>query len=252
MSLLATLPIVGSSRVVTSHVVDDPRDRSAEFEAQALPFLPHVARYARALTRDSSDADDLVQETFLRGYENWSSFRPESDCRRWLFAICRNVYLRGRERAKRFVSADDAESERRATGQDYPEESARGLNDLFDRIDIGPALERGLRGLASKYRDVVVLVDIEDRSYTYAATALAIPVGTVRSRLSRARRLLQQSLLAYARDLGFGEGAKRDEGCKVSPLPSSRYRRLLNDDDARHAGMQVTVVDEASGRRKSA
>ena len=173
------------------------------FESEALPFLPNVARYARVLTRDSADADDLTQETFLRAYEAWGSFRPGSDCRKWLFTICRNLYLRNRQRAQRFVAVDDADGELKATREMYFRAREQGCKDLFERIDLGPALEKGLASLLPEYREVVVLVDIEDCSYAAAAAALNVPIGTVRSRLFRARRLLQQSLMEYAEDLGF-------------------------------------------------
>ena len=173
------------------------------FERDALVFLPNVARYARLLTRDAADADDLVQETFLRAYEAWGSFRPGSDCRKWLFTICRNVYLRNRQRSQRFVAVDDADGELKATRQMYFHAREQGCKDLFDRIDLGPALQKGLDSLLPEYREVVVLIDIEDCSYAAAAEALNVPIGTVRSRLFRARRLLQQCLMEYAEDLGF-------------------------------------------------
>jgi len=173
------------------------------FEREALVFLPNVSRYARLLTRDSADADDLTQETFLRAYEAWASFRTGSDCRRWLFTICRNVYLRNRQRSQRFVAVEDPDVELIATRQMYFRAREQGCKDLFDRIDLGPALQKGLDALLPEYREVVVLIDIEDCSYAAAAAALKVPIGTVRSRLFRARRLLQQSLMEYAEDLGF-------------------------------------------------
>lgn len=178
-----------------------------EFQNEALRWLPHVARYARLLTRNPADADDLAQETFLRAYQNWGTFRPGSDCRKWLFTICRNAFLRDRQRAARFVAADDPDVEVRAATDLYERAMARGVQHLFDRIDLGPAIERSLRDLLPEYREVVILVDIEDCSYADAAHVMGIPVGTVRSRLFRARRLLQQSLIEYAKDLGFGEAA---------------------------------------------
>jgi len=175
----------------------------ADFETVALEFLPNVARYARLLTRDKADADDLTQETFLRAFQKWSTFRPGTDCRKWLFTICRNLYLRSRQRSKRFVSEDDAEIELRAMHDIYSQAMAYGLKGLFDRLDIGPALQRGLAELLPEYREAVLLIDVEDYSYEEAASAAGVPIGTIRSRLFRARRRLQQSLLEYARDLGF-------------------------------------------------
>jgi RNA polymerase sigma-70 factor, ECF subfamily len=173
------------------------------FELEAVPFLPNVARYARLLTRDSADADDLTQETFLRAFKAWDSYRPGSDCRKWLFTICRNLYLRDRQRGERFVAADDADGELEATREMYFRAREQGCKDLFERIDLAPALNESLRSLQPEYREVVVLIDIEDCSYATAAAALNVPIGTVRSRLFRARRLLQQTLMKHAEDLGF-------------------------------------------------
>ena len=174
-----------------------------DFEAEALRFLPNVARYARLLTRDPADADDLTQETFLRAYEAWSTFRPGTDCRKWLFTICRNTHIRDRQRAQRFVASDDPEAEQQAARQLFDQAWTDGLTKLFDRIDLGPAVERGLSALPLEYREALVLVDVEDRTYAGAAEAAGVPVGTIRSRLFRARRLLQESLLEYARDMGL-------------------------------------------------
>lgn len=173
------------------------------FRTEALPWLPNVARYARLLTRNAADADDLAQETFLRAYLNWGTFRPGTDCRKWLFTICRHLFLRSSQRAKRMVGVDDPDVDIQRTAELYWEAAQSGLENLFDRIDVGPALARGIEAMAPEYRAVVILVDVEDASYADTATALGIPIGTVRSRLFRARRLLQQTLIEHARDLGL-------------------------------------------------
>ena len=108
----------------------------ADFQRVALPWLPHVSRYARVLARNPSDADDLTQETFLRAYQGWGTFREGTDCRRWLFAICRNAFLRARHRERRLQVVDDPEAEMRATTQLYWDAVGRGLDDVFDRVDL--------------------------------------------------------------------------------------------------------------------
>jgi len=188
----------------------------ADFRAEALRWLPNVSRYARLLTRDPSDADDLTQETFLRAYNSWTTFRPGSDCRKWLFTICRHVFLRREQREARAVSVEDPDAEIQGTARLYWEAAESGLANLFDRIDLGPAIERELRGLPSEYRDVVIMVDVEDCTYADASVALGIPVGTVRSRLFRARRLLQQALVDHARDIGLDTPhAKRETDRRI-------------------------------------
>src|SRR5665213_257246 len=106
--------------------------RDTAFEREARPCIDDVYRFALSMTRDESDADDVVQDTFLRAYRSWHTYLPESDCRRWLFTICRNVFLRSRERARPTVELDAAEVDAATIG----EISAReGLDDMFARLD---------------------------------------------------------------------------------------------------------------------
>ena len=174
------------------------------FDEVALPCLPELARFARSLTHDVSDADDLVQETYLRAFEAWHTFQLGTDCRRWLFTICRNVFLRTRERAQRVVSVEDPEAETLDAVRAHNSARDAGLDGLFARIDLGPALDRAIDMLSDPFATVVRLVDVDGRTYEEVAEMLDVPIGTVRSRLFRARRLLQDSLIAHALDAGFG------------------------------------------------
>lgn len=165
-------------------------------------------RYARTLTRDASDADDLTQETFLCAFRAWRTYDPSFDARRWLFAICRHSFLRTQQRASRMVSVEE-EVELDALAALNVHRTARdeGLEALFDRLDLGPAVARALATLSDDHRVIVMTVDVEGLGYAEAADALALPIGTVRSRLFRARRLLQQSLVEFARDAGYARSA---------------------------------------------
>lgn len=123
--------------------------------------------------------------------------------RRWLFTICKNVFLRAAERERDIVPLDgDGGDETLAVVRLHNELVAAGEDGMLDRLDVGPAIQRALQGLAPTFRAAVVLVDLEGYGYGDAATVLGIPIGTVRSRLFRARRLLQESLREYARDAG--------------------------------------------------
>lgn len=193
------------------------RQRKNEaFTRDAVTCLPDVTRFARALTRDSADADDITQETFLRAYRFWHTFVPGSDCRRWLFTICRNVFLRKTERDRVVESVGDAELEAVAAINLHIVARDAGLDDMFVRFDLGPAIVRAIEGLPAVYRTTVQLVDVEDMTYEEVSELLAIPVGTVRSRLFRGRRLLQEELIEYARDAGFVTSRA------VAPLTSSQ------------------------------
>ena len=178
--------------------------RSRSFEREALRYLDDVARFARALTRAEADADDLVQETFLRAFRGWHTYRPGSDARRWLFTICKHAFLRSRERAQRVVELDaDPALESLAAVRLHNEIRAAGGDDLFDRPDLAPAIRRAIAELPAPFRVAVVLVDVEGYAYDDAAAVLEVPIGTVRSRLFRARRLLQEALFEHARDAGL-------------------------------------------------
>ena len=181
--------------------------RDAEFAREALPWLDDVYRFALSLTRDEADADDVVQETFLRAYRSWHTFIPGTDCRRWLFTICRNVFLRSRERQRPTVDLEDGEQDALAAGSVYAAARERGYDDLYARLDIGPALREAIDELAEPFRSAVILVDVEDLSYEAAAEVMEVPIGTVRSRLFRGRRLLQEKLASLAAEYGLGPAA---------------------------------------------
>ena len=177
--------------------------RDAAFEREALPWLDDVYRFALSLTRDDADADDVVQETYLRAYRSWHTFIPGTECRRWLFTICRNVFLRARERQRPTVDLEDGEQDAVAAGSVYAAARERGYDDLYATLDLAPALRDALGELAEPFRSAVLLVDVEDMTYETAAQVMGVPIGTVRSRLFRGRRILQEKLLTVAEDLGF-------------------------------------------------
>src|SRR5665647_2392939 len=97
---------MASTVLATCELVGDG-GRDAAFEREALPWLDDVYRFALSLTRDDADADDVVQETYLRAYRSWHNFIPGTECRRWLFTICRTVFLRSRERQRPTVDLED-------------------------------------------------------------------------------------------------------------------------------------------------
>lgn len=192
----------------------DPAKRAKDqrFRDEALVWLPDVSRYALSLARDEADADDLVQETFLRAYRAWDTYAPGTECRGWLFTICRNLFYRQRQRARRMIACDDPALESLAAAAVHASAQQAGAGDLFTGVDLHDALDRALTELPDQFRDAVILVDLQDQSYDTAAEILGVPVGTIRSRLFRGRRLLQEALLAYARDAGLAGDAGRHSG----------------------------------------
>jgi RNA polymerase sigma-70 factor, ECF subfamily len=174
------------------------------FEALALPHLEAVARFARSLTRGGAEADDLVQETYLNALRYWKTFVPGHDPRVWLFAICRNEFVHLRRAQGRIIESDEEDLDAMPAVLGHIEAWREGLGALFDQIDVRPAIERAVDTLPEPHRSVLVIVDVEGRTYDEAATILDVPIGTVRSRLFRARRAIQGALIAHARDAGIG------------------------------------------------
>ncbi|HSY81048.1 MAG TPA: sigma-70 family RNA polymerase sigma factor [Gemmatimonadaceae bacterium] len=163
------------------------------FESEALHWVDDVHRFSLSLTRNQADADDLVQETYLRAYRSWHTFEHGTDARRWLMTICRNAFIRTCQRARYWAESDDDVALVARTDDEH----------LLTRLDLGPAICSALDRLTEPYRSVVVLVDLEGQSYETTAAILGVPIGTVRSRLFRARRRLRRTLGIYARDAGF-------------------------------------------------
>lgn len=185
-----------STRGLSTPALADADERE-RFEREALCWFPDVARYALSLTRDPVEAEDLVQETFFRACRWWHTYRPGSECRAWLFTICRSAFLRLRECERRETRLDEP-----ALGE-IAWRAGRTSSEARWDVDLRAAIDRALATLPEHFRSALVLVDLEDHAYDSAAALLGVPVGTVRSRLFRARRLLRHSLRRYAEDAGL-------------------------------------------------
>lgn len=174
-----------------------------EFEKEILANLDSMYRYALHLTRNSDDASDLVQETCSRSLQAADRYRSGTNARAWLFAIMKNIFLNQR-RAKssgEIPSAwtDEIESgDQRFSGSVWPQPFEVFLKNLL-REDI----ERAMNELSDDFRSVFVLCDVEGFSYAESANLLDIPVGTVRSRLHRARASMQKLLSQWYKE-GLG------------------------------------------------
>jgi len=147
------------------------------------PLIPSLRRYAYALVREHAAADDLVQDTLERALSRWSSRRPDGDLRAWLFAILRNLHVGRHRQARRrgqAVAIDDAE----------PADPTADPGAMLEAHDVLAAVDQ----LPEEQKSLLLLVGVEDFSYDEAARILGLPVGTVMSRLSRARRRLRSIL----------------------------------------------------------
>jgi RNA polymerase sigma-70 factor (ECF subfamily) len=180
----------------------------ARFEQEAIPFMPEMYAAALRLTRDRSDAEDLVQETFLRAYRGFGGFEPGTNLRAWLYRILTNAYIniyRKRQREPVTVS-DEALPEwwlYEKLGGEGAEASAeaRVLESLPDE-DVQDALA----SLPEQFRLAVLLADVEGFSYKEIAEILDVPMGTVMSRLHRGRRALEKRLWDVMRERGLVRG----------------------------------------------
>jgi len=179
------------------------RSRREEFEQLALTQAPSLYRTARRLARPPDEPGDLVQETLLRAYRTFDNFTPGTNARAWLFTILYSVASNlGDKRARRpEVAVDTLDTAPASAGQAGMDEAA-----ILGRIDAAPEIESALDELAEPFRHAVILVDIEEFSYEEAAGVMGCPVGTLRSRLFRARKSLFVSLSALARREGFLQG----------------------------------------------
>ncbi len=173
-------------------------DRRTSFEHIALPLAAALLRTARRHTRQLDDASDVVQETFLRAYRTFDNFQDGTNAKAWLFTILYSILANRWQRAHRSPerpSADDVEARfGRALASQAPDPE----HALLERLDASPEIEAALRDLPDAHRAAVLLVDVEELTYEEAAIALACPVGTVRSRLSRGRKALFVALRDYA------------------------------------------------------
>jgi RNA polymerase sigma-70 factor (ECF subfamily) len=163
--------------------------------------IPHLRRYARALTRDREEADDLVQDTLERAWKHVHRWRGESDMRRWLFAILHNVHVNHLRRQRRAPP--------KAPLEDAVDTVALGSAEMSEEVR---SVGRAFQELPGDHREVLVLVAVEQLSYRQTAELLGIPIGTVMSRLSRARDGLRSALLAAEARVGAETEERKEVG----------------------------------------
>ena len=176
------------------------------FEAEALPHLDAVYSMAVRLVHNADDANDLVQETILRAWRFFDQFQPGTNCRAWLFTILFNNFRNGYRRSSREQpSASTADFDHQVevaglegedAGQDNPEAMVSGRS-------MDPEVEAAFNTLPDEFRSAVLLIDVQELSYQEASQVLEVPVGTIKSRVSRARMMMRQALQKYAKDKGI-------------------------------------------------
>lgn len=184
---------------------DQLKTKRAAFEAEAIPHMDALLRTALRMTKNENDAQDLVQEAFVKAYRFWDKFEPGSNCRAWLFKIMTNIFIneyRSKTRSPVTVNVDEIDDNflygQLASGDGAASPEEQLFSKIFDH-DIRKAIER----LPDDFRVVVVLAFLEDFSYQEIADIADLQLGTVKSRLHRGRKLLQKELFEYAVKNGY-------------------------------------------------
>lgn len=176
-------------------------EKQVAFEREALVHLDSLYRVALRLTGSPADADDLVQETLFKAYRSWHQYEPGTNARAWLLTIMRNAFINEyRRRRRQIETADLAGVDPHAVFVAVHEADPEGR--FFERIIDEKVLE-AIDELPEDFRETLVLIDLESLSYQEAARVLEVPVGTVKSRLFRARQRLQRDLYDYALEMGY-------------------------------------------------
>ena len=187
----------------------------AHFAEEALPLAPQLYSAALRMTRNAADAEDLVQETYLKGYRSYATFEEGTNLRAWLFRILTNTFIntyRAKQRRPEETDLDSIEDfylYRRIGGLEEALASRSAEDELMD-LFTDDEVKQALEDLPENFRLPVLLADVEGFSYKEIAEMLDIPMGTVMSRLHRGRKAMQKSLWEYAVNRGLvPEGAER-------------------------------------------
>lgn len=180
-------------------------DRS-DFAQQAMQYAPQLYSAALRMTRNSSDAEDLVQDTYVRAYRGFGTFSDGTNLRAWLFRILTNTYIntyRAKQRRPQETELADVEDlylYKRISGVDV---AARSAEDTLLELFTDDEVKKALEDLPESFRLPVLLADVEQFSYKEIAEMLDIPIGTVMSRLHRGRKAMQKALIDFATERGL-------------------------------------------------
>jgi RNA polymerase sigma-70 factor (ECF subfamily) len=180
-------------------------DRRKRFEDEALPHLDALYTMAIRLARNPDDANDLLQETVLRAYRFFHQFESGTNCRAWMFTILFNNFRNGYRKSSREQPAASAdEFERKVEGLSLQTDPAASNPEaMLSGKRMEGEVEAALGELPAEFRDAILLVDVEEMSYLEVSGVLNIPIGTVKSRVSRGRALLRDTLTDFAKERGI-------------------------------------------------
>lgn len=174
------------------------------FESEFMPHIDSMYNFAYRLTFDEDEAKDLVQDTYLKAYRFINSFQEGTNAKAWLYRILKNSFINDyRKKSKQPSKVDYQEVEQFYNSEDTPSSATVDLRMETTKDMIGDEISNALNSLAIDFRTVIILCDLEGFTYEEMAKILDIPIGTVRSRLHRARNLLREKLGSYAHSMGY-------------------------------------------------
>ncbi len=179
-------------------------ERKTIFDGEFLPHLDAMYNFAYRLTFDQDDAKDLVQDTFMKAYRFINSFEKGTNAKAWLYRILKNSFINDfRKKSKEPGKVDYQEVENFYNSENVDESKTVDLRIDTVKDMMGDEVTNALNALAVDFRTVIILCDLEGFTYEEMAKILDIPIGTVRSRLHRARNLLKEKLKSYAESMGY-------------------------------------------------
>ena len=180
------------------------KQRTAIFDNEFMPHHDAMYNFAFRLTYDEDNAKDLVQDTYLKAYRFAESFQEGTNAKAWLYRILKNSFINDfRKKSKEPSKVDYQEVENFYNSENVDEEKTVDLRIDAVRDMIGDEVSQALSSLAVDFRTVIILCDLEGFTYDELSKILDIPIGTVRSRLHRARNLLKEKLSVYASSMGY-------------------------------------------------
>jgi RNA polymerase sigma-70 factor (ECF subfamily) len=187
-------------------VIPDEKQRQLyeDFEREAVPHMDALFNFALKMTGDSDEADDLVQETYLKAFRFFDKFEKGTNCKAWLFRIMKNTYINKYRKETKEPDKVDYEDVENFYENVKPSttDSAHLEKDIYDNL-LDDELSEAINSLPDDFKTVVILCDIEGFTYEEIADFIDVPVGTVRSRLHRARKMLFTKLQKYASERGY-------------------------------------------------